>query len=327
MKILVAVYSQVAGWNMPPSHVQRLREAFPQHAFVHVQSEGDVLAAVADVDVAFMSELRPHHFAGAGRLRWMHSPAAGVGGMLFPALRNDDLVLTNSRQMSADVIAEHVIALTLALFRKLPLAIRSQADRHWAQEETMRPPAVRTVQGSTVTIVGVGGIGGASAARFSALGASVIGVRRRVGEPLPPGVSRIVAPSGLTEVLPDTDVLVLAAPQTSETRRMMNADALAAMHAEAVLINVSRGQLIDEDALAAALSRGRLGGAGLDVFDHEPLDPNSPLWGLPNVIITPHTAAVRTDHWDVATELFAENLRRFERGEPLLNVVDKAAGY
>lgn len=327
MKILVAVYSDVPAWNIPEPYVQRLREMFAQHEFVHVPAEPGVREAIGDADVAFMSEMRPHHLDTARRLRWIHSPAAGVGGMLSPALVESAVVITNSRGMSADVIAEHVMALTLALFRKLPLAIRSQAQRHWAQAQTAEPPALRTVQGSRVTIVGMGGIGGASAVRFAALGAAVTGVRRRLDAARPDGVTRIVGTADLHAVLPDTDVLVLAAPQTPETRGMIDGAALGSMHPRALLINVSRGKLVDERALAAALLSGRPGGAGLDVFEHEPLDARSPLWTLPNVIITPHTAANRADHWDAATDLFADNLRRFERGEPLRNVVDKAAGY
>lgn len=327
MKILVAVYSDVPSWNIPKRYVQQLRDAFPQHEFVHVAAEPGVIAAVGDTDVAFMSELRPQHLAAAPRLRWVHSPAAGVGGMLFPALRESGVAITNSRGMSAGVIAEHVLALTLALFRKLPLAIRSQARRHWAQEETAAAPALRTIQGARITIVGMGGIGGASAVRFAALGAAVTGVRRRLDAAPPDGVTRVVATADLHGVLPETDVLVLAAPQTAETRGLIGAEALRVMHPDALLINVSRGKLVDEAALAEALASGRPGGAGLDVFEHEPLDLRSPLWTLPNVIITPHTAANRADHWDVATDLFADNLRRFERGEPLRNVVDKTAGY
>lgn len=327
MTVLVAIYSQVPSWNIPVEYVERLRAIFPQHTFVHAPAEPDVAGAVVDAEVAFMSEMRPHHLGAARRLRWIHSPAAGVGGMLFPALRDSPVLITNSRGMSAEVIAEHVLALTLALLRKLPLAIRRQAERRWAQDEIAEPPPPRTVRGSRVTVIGLGGIGTASAARFAALGATVTGVRRRLDAAVPDGVTRVLATGDLHTALPDTDVLVVAAPQTSETRGLIGAAALGLMHPGALLINVSRGRLVDEAALAAALAAGRPGGAGLDVFEHEPLDAQSPLWTLPNVIITPHTAANRPDHWDAATALFARNLRRFARGEPLMNVVDKRAGY
>lgn len=327
MKVLVAIYSPVSLWNIPPSHVDQLREAFPQHTFVHVVDEAGVAAHMGDADVAFMSELRPDHLAGARRLRWIHSPAAGVGSMLFPAMVDSAVVVSNSRGMSADTIAEHVLGVTLALFRKLPLALRSQTARHWAQNDMLEPPPQRTIAGSDVLIVGLGSIGSACAWRFAALGATVRAVRRRADQPLPPSVRSVDEPWKLRTLLPLADVVVVTAAQTQETRRMIGAPELRAMKPGAVLVNVARGKLIDEQALVAALAAGAIGGAALDVFEHEPLDPESPLWASPNVIVTPHTSGFRADHWDAATALFAGNLRRFEAGEPLVNVVDKQAGY
>ena len=327
MNVLVAIYSPFAAWNIPPAHVDRLRRVFPQHVFLHARDEAEVLPLAADADVAFMSELRPAHLAAAARLRWVHSPAAGVAGMLFPALVASPVLVSNSRGLSAEPIAEHVLALTLALFRKFPLAWRSQAACHWAQDEALAPPPPRTVRSSRVLLVGLGGIGAACAWRFAALGAEVTAVRRRPGQPLPAGVRAVAGVEQLHEMLPAADVVVISAAHTPDSDRLIGAPELALMPREAILINVSRGRLVDETALAAALARGRIAGAGLDVFAHEPLDPSSPLWTLPNVIITPHMAGFRPDHWDAATALFAENLTRFERGQPLLNQVDKPAGY
>lgn len=327
MNVLVGVYSQFATWNIPDEYVARLRHAFPQHRFTHTRSEAETASVIATVDAAFAAEVRPATFARAQQLRWVHSPAAGVGSMLFPELRDSDVVITNSRGMSAGTIAEHVIALALALFRKFPLAFRSQAARYWALDEAMQPPAIRTVAGARAVLVGLGSIGAASAERLASLGATVTGVRRRLDQPLPPGVTAVVGHESLRRVLPDADIVVVAAAQTQATRGIIGREELAVMNPGAILINVSRGQLVDEGALAAALAAGRIGGAGLDVFEHEPLDASSPLWPLSNVIITPHMASFRADHWDAATNLFAENLRRFEGGEALMNVVDKHAGY
>ena len=327
MKILVGIYSRFAAWNIPAAHVDRLREAFPQHTFAHAPGEDGVLHEIADADVAFMSELRPEHLAAARRLRWIHSPAAGVGGMLFPAMLDSNVVITNSRGLSADHIAEHVLGVALALFRKLPLAMRSQAARHWAQDDMLDPPPLRTVQGAQALIVGLGSIGRACAWRLAALGATVRAVRRRSDQPMPPGVIHVGTPQDLTAMLTAASLVVVTAAHTSETRRIIGERELAAMPADAVLVNVSRGKLVDEDALARALRAGAIGGAALDVFEHEPLDPASPLWALPNVIITPHTSGFRADHWDAATDLFAQNLRRFDAGEPLVNMVDNEAGY
>lgn len=326
MKILVAIYSPFESWNIPEAHVDRLRRAFPQHTFQHARREADVLPIIPDVDVAFTSELRPNQLAAARRLAWVHSPAAGVGAMLFPEMVTSAVVMTNSRGMSAEHIGEHVIGMTIALFRKFPLAFRAQGERRWAQDEVVAPPPLRTILGTRVLVLGLGSIGSACARKFTALGARVTAIRRR-NLPAPEEVDRVGTPEMLRELLPPADVVVITAAQTKGTRGIIGATELSLMKRDAVLINVSRGKLVDEAALSGALAAGTIGAAGLDVFEHEPLDPASPLWTLPNVIITPHMSGFRADHWDAATDLFAENLRRFDAGEALLNVVDKEAGY
>ena len=327
MNVLVAIYSDVAAWNIPDGHVARLERSFPHHRFLRARTEADVLPLMPETDVAFASELRAPHFAGAHRLRWVHSPAAGVGGMLLPQVVASEIVITNSRAMSSDTIAEHVIALVLALFRRLPFLYRSQAERLWVQDQTMAPPPLRLIRDAHVLMIGMGGIGTATARLFAKLGAAVTGVRRASDRPRPKGVVAVEPPERLHALLPSADVVVLAAPQTSSTRGLIGRPELELMRRDAILINVSRGKLVDEDALADALAAGSIGGAGLDVFEQEPLDPASPLWTLPNVIVTPHVAGWRPDHWDAATTLFSNNLRRLDAGLPLINVVDKETGY
>jgi phosphoglycerate dehydrogenase-like enzyme len=334
--ILVGIYSPFASWNIPAAYVDRLRREFPEHRFLHASTENEALGLIPAAHVAFISEVRPEHLAAARHLEWIHSPAAGLGGMLFPAMIESRVMMSNSRGISADTIAEHVVAVTLVMFRKLPLAFRSQAERVWAQDAMLAGPPLRTIAGSHVLVVGLGAIGTATARRMAALGALVTGIRRRAAhdnapEGWPEFVDLVAAPDALLDLLPVADVIVLAAPQTGETRGLIGARELAAMRRDALLVNVSRGTLVDEAALAAALAAPpavrTLGGAALDVFEHEPLSPDSPLWTLPGVLITPHMAGFRRDHWDAVTTLFAENLRRFESGQPLLNVVDKVAGY
>jgi phosphoglycerate dehydrogenase-like enzyme len=274
-----------------------------------------------------MSELRPAHFAAAPRLRWVHSPAAGVGGMLFPAMVESPVVMTNSRGISADTIAEHVLAVTLARFRKLSFAFETQWQRRWAQDAFVTDPPFRMIADARVLIVGLGSIGTATARRFAALGARVTATRRRRVDPPPHWLDEVAPPERLRELLPHADVIVVAAPQTRDTRAVIGAAELALLRPDALLVNVSRGKLVDEGALVAALTERPALGAALDVFEDEPLSSESPLWSLPNVLITPHIAGFRPDHWDAVTELFADNLRRFEAGQPLLNVVDKEAGY
>jgi phosphoglycerate dehydrogenase-like enzyme len=331
LTILVGIYSPFAVWNIPAAHVARLRQEFPRHTFVHARTDDEALGLIRRAEVAFMSELRQAHLDAAKILEWVHSPAAGVGGMLFPAMVQSGVVMTNSRGISAGTIAEHVVAVTLVLFRKLTVAFRSQTAREWAQDEILAPPDIRTIAGANALIIGLGSIGGATAGLLSALGARVSGIRRRPTESAPTGVARTAGPDELLALLPEADIVVLAAPQTRDTQKLIGARELAGMRRDAVLVNVSRGKLVDEAALAEALmapdATRTIGAAALDVFEHEPLATDSPLWSLPNVLITPHMAGFRADRWSAATDLFAENLRRFESGQPLLNIVDKKAGY
>ncbi len=342
LTVLVAIYSPFAAWNIPVAQVERLRREFPRHTFLHALAEEQSLALIRGAEVAFMAELQPAHLDAAPQLQWVHSPAAGVGGILFPAMVHSPVMMTNSRGISANTIAEHVIAVTLVLFRKLPLAFRSQAARQWAQDAILAAPRIRTIAGADALVVGLGSIGTATARLLTAFGARVTGIRRRVAEgsarglphlagPEDGGVQRIAGPDALPTLLPEADIVVLAAPQTRDTRGLIGAPELAVMRRDAVLVNVSRGKLVDEaalaDALAAPDASRTIGGAALDVFEHEPLPAASPLWSLPNVVITPHMAGFRPDHWDAVTDLFAENLRRFEAGAALRNVVDKGEGY
>ena len=185
----------------------------------------------------------------------------------------------------------------------------------------------RLIAGSRVLVVGLGAIGGAVAHRMTLLGARVTGLRRRAAGMTPRRMDGRRRASRLHDLLPTADVVVIAAPHTRETRGLIGRRELALMSADAMLVNVSRGQLLDEPALIDALRARTIGGAALDVFVDEPLPPESPFWTLPNVLITPHTSGFRPDHWDAATALFAENLQLFEAGQAFVNVVDKLAGY
>jgi phosphoglycerate dehydrogenase-like enzyme len=328
VNVLVCIHSQFAMWNIPPPYVERLRTAFPADTFLHAKDERDGLRLIPEADAAFSAQVTRGQLAAAPRLKWIHSPAAGVGGMLFPEMIASPVVITNSRGMSADTIAEHVLAVTLAMFRRLPHAFRSQAAREWAQD-AIGTEGNRMLAGSDVVVVGLGAIGSAVASRMTGLGARVIGVRRHADRARPgtPATTPVVSSGQLHEVLPNADVVIVAAPHTSETRGLIDAAALRLMSRDTILVNVSRGQLIDEAALIAALRERRIAGAALDVFVDEPLPRDSPFWTLPNVLITPHTSGFRPDHWDAATALFADNLTRFHAGQPLVNVVNKADGY
>lgn len=313
-------------WSLPLAQVDRLRRALPDVEVVDVRCDTDCRAAIAGAEVLFATKVRADTLAAADRLRWVHSSAVGVGGLSLAALGARGIAVSNSRGVHAATIAEHTIALMLALRRQLPHAMRRQVAHQWAQEElsVAQVPAASSTQ---VLVVGLGAIGSRVARHAAALGMRVSGIRRHPELERPPGVERVHAISELASLLPSTDVLVLAAPRTDETRALVGERELALMKPSALLINISRGGLVDEAALAVALRAGRLGGAGLDVVDREPLDARSPLWDLPTVLVTPHTAAFTGDYWAPVVDLFLANLERFRRGGVLANLVDPALGY
>lgn len=326
-RVLIAVFSDILTWNIPDSHVERLRREFPHHQFVQARDEAETGALVRDVEVAFSGQLHAEAVEAAARLRWVHSPAAGIGGMLSPALVKSPVVLTNSRGIHAEAMAEHVLGVVIALFRKLPEAFAHQAAHRWGHDAMTQGAPSRLLRGSVLGVVGPGSIGSAVAKLASAAGAYVEAIRRRPEAGPPEGARAVFGPGALMERLAQWDVVVLATPQTAETRGMIGRAQLHAMKRDAILVNVGRGKLVKEAELIDALRQGIIGGAALDVVEHEPLDAASPLWDLPNVLITPHTSSLRTDYWDLTTQLFADNLRRFDAGQPLRNVVDKQAGY
>ncbi|HEX9368689.1 MAG TPA: D-2-hydroxyacid dehydrogenase [Vicinamibacterales bacterium] len=327
MRVLVAIYGSVAAWRIPDAQVAQLRREFPEHTIVRADSDAEVLERIPDADVVFGGWLKPEHIVAARRLRWIHSQAAGVGNMMFPEMIASSIDVTSSRGNSSATIAEHVIAVTLALLRDLPLAWRRQAERTWAQDEFDGGASIRTLRGARVLIIGLGSIGGEAGRLAAAFGAHVVGIRRRADGPPSPGVAAVVTADRLHDELPLADVVVLAAPQTPATTRLIGDRELAMMKDDAVLVNVSRGTLVDEAALARALGTGRLRGAALDVFEPEPLAPDSPLWARTDVLVTPHVSGFHAEYWPVIMKIFTDNLRRFAAGQPLANSVDKKAGY
>ena len=327
MKVLIYISWPVKAWCIDDAHVATLRELFPAVSFVHETTLDDAGRALETADVAFTPFLTPDIVAAAQRLRWVHSPAAAVEGLLPLAnLAARGIVVTNSRGVQAIPIAEQVMGGLLVLARRFDRTLAAQRERRWIQNELVDDwPWL--LHGRAMTIVGLGTIGIEVAKRAHAFGMNVTGVRRRPEPSRPAGVDRVVTPDRLHEALAGCDILVLSAPGVSSTQRMIGAAELALLNPGAILVNVARAQIVDDDAMRAALATGHLGGAVLDVFEHEPLDAASPLWSLPNVVITPHSSGFRASHWDEMTDLFTDNLRRFQRGEPLRNVVDPAAGY
>jgi phosphoglycerate dehydrogenase-like enzyme len=304
-----------------------LRQDFPALEFLDLGGYEGLDQEIADAEVLFGWSLRPQQLKAARKLRWVHSPAAAVHQLIFPEMVASDVVLTNAREVHGPVVAEHAIALLLALAKRLPSAMRYQQQRLWGQEAMWQErPRPREVQGATLGLIGLGSIGREVATRAKALGMRVVAVREHP-EKGNEGVDAVYGPSDLHPMLAEADYVVIAAPITSATQSLFDAARLAHMKPDAYLINVSRGQLVNEAALADALRQKKIAGAALDVFSVEPLPVDSPLWGLDNLLITPHTAAVTEKLWERHYQLMRENLRRYLAGEALLGVVDKTKGY
>lgn len=327
MKVVIALHHPFALWNAPAWLAERLRSEFPDVIFAQTSSYDELGPAIVDADVLFGWSIRPDQFHQARSLKWIHSTAAAVHQLLFPEVVSSPVVVTNARSVHAPVVAEHAIALVLALAKLLPLARDFQREHIWAQQRLLdHQPTIREIAGSTVCVVGMGSIGREFTQRARALGMRVVAVREHPGRG-PDGADQVFGPPQLTDALQLADFVLLATPLTAETHHLIDAAALGAMRPGAYLINVGRGPLIDDAALLAALREDRLAGAALDVFGEEPLPPDSPYWSLPNVFITPHTAAVTGRLWDRHLDLMRHNLRNFLSNQPLTGLVDKARGY
>lgn len=283
------------------------------------------LEHAAEADAVDARLLSPELLARAPHLAWAHSLSAGVDRLLaIDGVRESELVLTNSRAAHGPAIADHVMAMLLTFTRNLHQYDESQRRAEWSRREPERPSVA--LQDRTMLVVGLGGIGTEVARRAHAFGMHVIATRRSQ-TPSPDFVERTGRSGDLPEMLPAADVVVLCVPLTPETENLIDAEAFKAMKPGAILINIARGKVIDTAALVAALESGRLAAAGLDVTDPEPLPADHPLWKSPNVIITPHVASDAELTEERLWAIFEQNLLHFAAGEPLINVVDKAAGY
>lgn len=328
MKFLIAAYSDKPYWDFPRARAEEvMRELSGLCNVAYVCDDPSYAREIVDSDAACVLKISADLLKSARQLRWLHTPAAGVGSLLIPELVESDIVLTNGRGTNAVTVAEHALGLMLALARRLADAARYQAQRLWATDLIFSAqPPLDELFGKTLLIVGFGSIGRETAKRARAFGMRVLATKRNPGQGERNGCE-VYSPEALPRLLGEADFVLLSLPLTPDTGRVIGAKELELMKPSAFLINVARGRVVDEDALIEALERGRIAGAGLDVFRQEPLPESSPLWTMRNVIITPHYAGTSRQFWCRARDLLVENIRRFVAGQPLLNVVDKKRGY
>lgn len=311
-------------------HLNAIRAAAPEAQIVVLSDPREMAEKIRpylpDVEVILANPYRDRtmlkDILDAPCLRWVQQRSAGTNWLMdYPRIVGSDLILTNASGIHAIPISEHILAFMLCLARDVQRSIRDQVKHRWN-----RIHRVTELDGQTMGLIGLGAVGRKIAEKAKGLNMRILGVRRHPGRSNP-WVDQIYGPGNLLEMLPQADWVIITAPLTHETKGMIGEGELKVLKKSAHIINISRGPIIQEQALIKALREGWIAGAGLDVFEEEPLSDSSPLWDLENVIITCHYAGGTPSYLDRLMEIFLENLRRYRAGEQMINVVDKRMGY
>jgi len=312
--------------DMPQDELDELAKAAPNVKIMNGLTRQTALKHASEAHGVDVRVLSPELLEKAPNLVWVQALSAGVDRYVTmkPLVDNDKIVLTNMRAVHGPAIADHSMAMLLQLTRNLRHYTEQQKDGKWNEGDTPWPSSA--LAGKTMLVLGLGGIGTEIAQRAHGFGMKVIATRRS-DAPSPEFVHHVGKPGELLTLLPQADMVAVCVPLTADTEGMIKQAEFNAMKPGAILINIARGKIVDTDAMMSALKDGRLAGACLDVTDPEPLPPEHPLWKMPNVVITPHVAADAAITDERRRALVRENMRRFGAGEPLLNVVDKKAGY
>ena len=302
-------------------HIAQIRSAFAAIDLIIPTSLDDALAVMPEIDIIFGGMSR-EMFKRAERLKWVQTWGAGVDGMMYPEFVHSEVLLTSAKGTVGVHLSEHAMALLLGLTRGIARAIRTS---DWNERMPIRHASWELID-KTMGIVGLGGTGQHVAVRAHAFGMKIIAVDAELVD-VPDCVSACWPMDRFCDLLSASDIVVVCCPLTKETHGLFDRVAFGKMQPHALLINVTRGKIVDEGALLAALENGQIAGAGLDVTPQEPLPDDHPLWRMPNVIVTPHTAGGSPNRQDRTVNLFCENLRRFRKGEDMLSVIDKQKGY
>jgi phosphoglycerate dehydrogenase-like enzyme len=326
-KLVICVWHPFTEWRPKPLMAETIRKRWPEMRVVHLPDYDKLPEELPDTDIFVGYSLRAKQLKDAKKLKWIHSTAAGVAQLMYPELRESGLLVTNPSGIFSVPMAEHTMGLLVALARNFPDSVRQQDAKRWSQQEIWdKPPHLTELNGKVLLIVGYGSIGREVAKRAKAFDMHVWGVTRS-GDGERAHAKEILSAARLHEALPNADYVLIAAPETAETKQLIGAAEIAKMKRGARLINVARGSLLDEAALIRALENGALAGAALDVAETEPLPAESPLWTAPNLMITPHTSGVSDRLWVRQTGILMDLLERWFDGREMFNRVDFARGY
>ena len=326
-KLVICVWHPFTEWRPKPAMAEAIRKRWPEMRVLHLPNYERLAEELPDTHIFVGYSLRAEQLKDAKKLKWIHSTAAGVAQLMYLELRDSGIMVTNPSGIFSVPMAEHTIGLLLALARNFPDSLRGQDRARWSQQEIWdKPQHLTELSGKVLLIVGYGSIGREVAKRAKAFDMKVWGVTRS-GDGDRSDAEKIFSAAKLHDALPDADYVLISAPETLETKRLIGLAQIARMKDGARLINVARGSLLDEAALIQALESGALGGAALDVTQTEPLPAESPLWKAPNLFITPHTSGVSDRLWDRQTAILIELLERWFDEREMFNRVDLERGY
>jgi phosphoglycerate dehydrogenase-like enzyme len=326
-KLVICVWHPFDLWRPPASMSDAVRQRWPEMRVVHLPNYDRLESELPDTQIFVGYSIRPNQLPWARQLKWIHSTAAGVAQLTYPALRASGVLVTNASGVHSIPIAEHVIGMMLSLSRKFPDALRYQQSHRWAQQEIWdTKPRPGELHGAVLLLIGLGAVGKEIARLAQVFGMNIQAVTRS-GSGDSSLAAKIYPATQLEAALAQADYVVVAAPETPATNNLLGPRQFAAMKPTAFVVNVARGSLIDEVALNAALEQNKIAGAALDVAAEEPLPSESPLWRQKNILITPHLAAASEHLWPRQTELLLKNLDLWFAGKELINKLDFERGY
>ncbi len=313
--------------DLPAELLEKIKSVSPRVEVHQTTDENDLLKLAENTQILFAGKFSREMFLTAKKLKWIQTHLVGVDRFLFPEIVKSEVIMTNAQGVNSTAVAEHVLGLMFCLNRKLHLFIRNQIGKKWKTSDDDLLPKLDELSGKTLGVVGLGTIGLEIAKRAKCLGMKVVGSRRSVKAQKPDFVDELVSAQKLGDLFSESDFVAVQLPLTEETRGLIGEEELRDMKNNAFLINASRGEIIEERSLVRALQEGWIAGAGLDAFASEPLPKDSPLWGMENVVLTPHVAGLAPEYMNRLVKIFCENLERFLNNEKMTNVIDKVRGY